>query len=251
MERRWNQKLEELDRGKKAFEEVAGQQQTLTAEQKQQLLEMGRDFKQLWQSDRCPRELKKKIVRTVIEEIVVRLDDASQILQFVIHWKGGCHTQFQMEKPRSGVGQTTTIEDLELIRKMADRYDDGEIARVLNKLKRRTGKGLSWSRLRVADARRKAGIPGAPNRKTRGQEILSLAQAASFSNVSDTTIRKLVEAKLLPMSQAAPWAPWEIQRADLECEPVRGIVDRLRRTGKLILQGIISNDQRPLFSQNQ
>ena len=90
---------------------------------------MGRDFNELWQSDRCPRELKKKIVRTVIEEIVVQLDDASQMLQFVIHWKGGCHTQFQMEKPRSGVGQTTTIEDLELIRKMADRYEDDETER--------------------------------------------------------------------------------------------------------------------------
>ena len=251
LERRWNQKLEELDRGKKAFEEVAGQQQTLTAEQKQQLLKMGRDFNELWQSDCCPRELKKKIVRTVIEEIVVQLDEASQMLQFVIHWKGGCHTQFQMEKPRSGVGQTTTIEDLELIRKMADRYEDDEIARVLNKLKRRTGKGLSWNRLRVADARKKAGIPSAPNRETRGQEIFSLAQAATHCRVSGTTICRLVEAKLLPMTQAAPWAPWEIKRIDLDAEPVRGIVEHLHKTGKLALKGIVSANQPVLFLENQ
>jgi DNA invertase Pin-like site-specific DNA recombinase len=251
LERRWNEKLEEVTQVRKAFEEAAGQRQTLTAEQEQQLMKMGSCFQQVWQSDRCPTELKKKIIRTVMEEIVVRLDDSTQMLHFVIHWKGGCHTEFQMEKPRSGVGKATDIEDVELIRKMADRYDDGEIARVLNKLNRRTGKGLSWSQSRVADVRKKRGIANAINLKTRGQEILSLAQAANHCRVSDTTIRKLVEAKLLPMTQAAPWAPWEIQRADLDAEPVRGIVERLRRTGKLVLKGIILKDQPALFPENQ
>ena len=40
--------------------------------------------------------------------------------------------------------------------------------------------------------------------------------------VSDTTIRRLVEANLLPMTQIVPWAPWEIQRVDLDAEPVSG-----------------------------
>jgi hypothetical protein len=131
--------------------------------------------------------------------------------------------------------------------KMADRYEDGEIARVLNKLNRTTGKGLSWNQTRVASVRTKHEMASAPHRTKRGQEILSLAQAADLCGVSDTTIRKLVEAKLLPMTQLAPWAPWEIQRADLEAEPVRGIVERLRKTGKLILRGIVSEDQPSLF----
>jgi hypothetical protein len=42
---------------------------------------------------------------------------------------------------------------------MADRYEDGEIAWVLNSLHRRTGKGLPWSRSRVADVRKKNGMP--------------------------------------------------------------------------------------------
>jgi len=250
LERRWNEKLEELARAKKTLEDIVNQQQTLTAEQKKQLLEMGGNFKQVWHSEACAMEGKKKIIRTVIEEIVVHLDDSTEILQFVIHWKGGCHTEFEMEKPRSPVGKATDIEDVELIGKMADRYDDGEIARVLNKLNRRTGKGLFWSQSRVADVRRKHGIAGGHAGKERGQEILSLAQAASHCRVSDTTIRKLVESKLLPMTQAVPWAPWEIQRADLEAEPVRGIVEHLHKTGKLVLKGIVSQDQPALFSRN-
>ena len=152
-----------------------------------------------------------------------------------------------MEKPRSGVGRTTDIQDVDLILKMAVRYEDDEIARVLNKLNRRTGKGLPWSRSRVAGVRKKHGIKSAPHAKMRGQEILSLAQASRYCAVSDTSIRKLVEAKLLPMTQAAPWAPWEIERADLDSEPVHGIIENLKKTGKLILRGIVSENQKSLF----
>jgi DNA invertase Pin-like site-specific DNA recombinase len=251
LERRWNEKLEELAQAKKTFEEILNQRKILTAEQKQELLQLGGYFKQVWHSTDCPMELKKKIIRTVIEEIIVRLDDSTQMLHFVIHWKGSCHTEFEMEKPRSSVGKATDVEDIELIRKMAGCYADGETARVLNRLNRRTGKGLYWSQSRVADVRRKHGIAGGRPHHERGREILSLAQAASYCRVSDTTIRKLVEAQLLPMTQLAPWAPWEIKRADLDGEPVRGIVEHLRKTGKLVLKEIVSRHQPPLFSENQ
>ncbi|HEX9782103.1 MAG TPA: recombinase family protein [Opitutaceae bacterium] len=251
LERRWNEKLEELARVKKTFQSLADQRQTLTRDEEQRLRDLGASFREVWESDACPMELKKKIVQTVIEEIVVNLDDATQRLRFVIHWKGGRHTGFEMDKPRSGVGRKTDIADVELIREMADRYEDGEIARVLNKLKRTTGKGHPWSQSRVASVRSKHGIAHAPNLKMRGQEILSLAQAAHHCGVSDTAIRKIVEARVLPMNQIAPWAPWEIRRADLDAEPVCGILDRLRRTGKLDLEGIVSIDQQPLFPENQ
>jgi DNA invertase Pin-like site-specific DNA recombinase len=248
LEKRWNEKLEETERVRKLALDAASQRQTLTAEQNRQLLDMGRRFRDVWQSSACGMEAKKQIIRAVIEEIVVQLDEQAGMLQFTVHWKGGCHTGFQMEKPRSGIGKATEIEDVELIRRMADRYDDGEIARVLNKSNRRTGKGLSWSQSRVADARRRNGIAAGQPRDKRDGEILSLSQAASQCGVSDTTIRKLVESKLLPMSQVAPWAPWEIQRADLEAEPVRNILKHLNQTGKLVLnRGIVSENQTKLF----
>lgn len=247
LERRWNQKLEEVDRARKALQEADNQIHSLTEQQEQRVLELGANFRQAWESELCPMELKKKILRTVIEEIVVNLDESTQILHFVIHWKGGCHTEFEMEKPRSGVGRATDIQDVDLICKMAVHYEDGEIARVLNKLKRRTGKGLPWNRSRVASVRKRHGLTSAPHAKMRGQQILSLAQASHYCAVSDTTIRKLVEAKLLPMTQAAPWAPWEIQRTDMDAEPVRGIIEHLKKTGKLILRGIVSENQKSLF----
>lgn len=49
--------------------------------------------------------------------------------------------------------------------------------------------------------------------------VLNMNESARHCGVSDTTIRRLVEASVLPMKQVAPWAPWEILRSDLESEP--------------------------------
>ena len=58
--------------------------------------------------------------------MIVDLDDETQILSFVIHWKGGVHTQFEMPKPRGG-SQKTAEEDLDIIRKMAAKYGDEQV----------------------------------------------------------------------------------------------------------------------------
>jgi hypothetical protein len=200
----------------------------------------------VWHSPACPPALKKKILRTVLDEILVTHEAATDTLRFTLHWAGGTHTALEMPKPRSGVGQATALEDLELIRRMAGRYGDDEIARVLNRLGRRTGKGKRWNQERVATARRNHGIPG----QTRGApdpEVLSLGRAAKEFQVSDTTIKRLVASGVLTVGQVAPWAPWEIRRADLDAEPIRGILERLRRTGELVLPGMESAAQPSLF----
>jgi hypothetical protein len=55
----------------------------------------------------------------------------------------------------------------------------------------------------------------------------------------------------LKREQVAPRAPWEIRRSDLAAEPIRSIVERLHRTGKLVLQGGCAEDQLALFIENQ
>jgi hypothetical protein len=80
---------------------------------------------------------------------------------------------------------------------------------------------------------------------------VSLSEAARICGVSHHTIERLVEAGLLKREQVTPRAPWEVSRRDLEAEPVRSVIERLRRTGKLILQGGCAKDQLVLFVENQ
>jgi len=246
LEQRWNDKLKQVEKLKVALAERDRETEPLDEEERETILALGRQFEQVWHSERCPMELKKKILRTVIEEVIVDIDEETDTLRFVIHWKGGTHTQFEMPRPKSGLGQKTSDEDLEIIRKMAVRYGDNEIAHVLVKLGRRTGKGRRWNQQRVATARRNHGIPG-QKRSKPDLEILSMGQAARHCDVSTGTIKKLVSSGLLPKDQVVPWAPWEIRRTDLDSEPVRGIVEQLHETGKLVLDGVDSGNQQALF----
>ena len=102
------------------------------------------------------------------------------------------------------------------------------------------------SRHRVATVRRKHDI-AAPVAAELDPDILNLAQAQRYSSVSDTTIMRLIKAKLLKVAQAAPYAPLEIKRIDLDSEPVAGILAHLRATGRLILDGDSSAQQTSLF----
>jgi DNA invertase Pin-like site-specific DNA recombinase len=246
LERRWNVKLEEVVALETRLMELQEAARPLADEDRRRILDLAEHFDEVWQSEACPMELKKKIARTVIEEVVVNLDDDTDTLCFTIHWNGGTHTQFEMDKPSSPVGRKTATEDLELIRRMAVRYGDDEIARVLNKLGRRTGKDKRWNEQRVHTARRNHSITGQRRRKP-DSEILSLGAAVKHCGVSDTTLRKLVEAGLLHIEQVAPWAPWEIQRSDLEEEPVCSIIERVKKTGKLDLESDRSDLQPALF----
>ena len=250
LERRWNEKLTEVERTQAALVELEREAPTLSAQDEQKIRALGGRFAEVWHSNACPMELKKKILRSVIEEIIVNLDEGTQRLQLVIHWKGGTHSAFEMDKPRSGAGHRTSMESLEVIWRMAARYGDDQIALVLNRLGHVTGKGKRWNEHRVATARRNHSIEGR-KRSAPDPEVLCLGAAARHCGVSECTIKRLVASGLLTMHQVVAYAPWEIRRGDLDAEPVRGILERLRRTGKLVLEGVRVEDQPTLFLENK
>jgi hypothetical protein len=244
LERRWNEKLKERDQVKRAIAGVSVKPD-LDEKTTSTILDLGDRFEKVWSDTRCPVDLRKKIARTVIEEVIAE-EKVPGLLNLVIHWKGGMHTQVDVTKPKAGSGQATNLEDIDIIRRMATRYGDSDIARVLNKIGRRTGKGLRWNETRVKTVRRKHEITGQKATKV-DPNILTLNGAARYAGVSDTTIKRLADAKLLPYGQLASWAPWEIKRADLDSEPVAGILHRLRTTGKLVLPGVRPDIQESLF----
>jgi hypothetical protein len=246
LERRWNVKLEHVETARTTLHELEKTVKPLQEQQRSAILSLGERFEDVWSNKHCPVELKKLITRTVIEEIVANLEDDGRTLYLIIHWKGGAHTELRMRKPISAIGLGTSIEDLEIIRQMAVRYGDDEIAYVLNKLGRRTGKGKRWNEERVATARRNHAISGQKRTKPN-PDILTMNGAAEYLGVCSATLRKLVAEGAVTKQQIVPWAPWEIRRADLDAQPIRAIVDRLRRTGKLLLEGVGSDCQMKLL----
>ena len=177
LERRWNAKLEEVETVQATLAALSQHQRALTDDERATILHLGARFAAVWDSPHCPMALRKTIIRTVVQEIIVNEDATAGELQFIVHWRGGSHTRFDMPKPQWGLADQTAPEAIELIRQMAVRYSDEEIARVLNRQGRRTGKGNRWTKNRVASARRRYVING--HRRPRPDpEVLSLQQAA-------------------------------------------------------------------------
>jgi|ERR1700745_3684632 len=113
-----------------------------------------------------------------------------------------------------------------------------------------TGKNKRWNQTRVATARRNYSIAGQKH-ALPDPETVSLNEAARICGVSHRTIERLVEAGLLKREQVTARAPWRIRRTDLNDESVRSVIERLLRTGKLVLQGGSLENQPILFTEKE
>jgi hypothetical protein len=177
LERRWNERLEAVEQVKSELERLAAEARPLTEHDRQEILALGRQFAKVWNDDACPVTLKKKIIHTVVEEVIANVSDSDRSLRLVIHWSGGAHTQFEVLRPSPEAAQRTSEQALDVIRRLAVRYGDNSIALVLNKQGLRTGKGKRWTAVRVQSARRNHSIAGQASTIVNG-DILTMGEAA-------------------------------------------------------------------------
>src|SRR6266700_6743150 len=119
------------------------------------------------------------------------------------------------------------MEAVEVIRQMAGRFGAGEIAATLNRLSLRTGGGNSWNGQRVYGVRRQQALPTYVNNPE--VRALTLQQAVEQSGVSELSIRRLIQQKVLPATQVLPSAPWEIPLNGLNLPEVQQAIERIRK----------------------
>ena len=77
----------------------------------------------------------------------------------VMHWQGGDHTAIKLKKNGVGKHRWTIPEDtLSLVRELARLMPDRQIARLLNRAGKPTGRGNGWTQARVRSFRSHYGI---------------------------------------------------------------------------------------------
>ena len=246
LEKRWNEKLEQVEAVQQSLEAMSATPERLNDQDRQRILSLGEHFEDTWNHPECPMRLKKQIVRLLIKEIMVDLINDDTQIHFIIHWHNGIHTEVKIDRPRSAAkAHKTDKDDIEIIQKMAPLHSDSEIAMVLGKLGRKTGKGNRWTSTRVGVARRK--YFDKSQRIERSDNLLTMAQAHEYAGVSINTITRLIDAGLLNAEQVVPYAPYAIEKASFDTEPVLAIINHLKRTGKLVLEGGNLSNQEYLF----
>jgi len=249
LEKRWNDKLEKVAHVKDAIHLLARKEKQVSEEDLELLNLLGKQFELAWNQPNCAMKIKKRIARCVIKEIIADIDESNQMVNLVIHWQGGKHSQINIPRPMpANIAHKTAEEDVDIIRKMSIRYNDSIIAAVLSKSGRKTGKGNRWTSTSVKSLRQKHKIQAPKKDALNG--ILNLAQATKYCEVSNSTIMKMIEAGTLPSNQIVQHAPMEIRKSDLDSEPVVLVLNTLRKTGKLILGGGVSASQAALPLEN-
>ncbi|HTV66018.1 MAG TPA: recombinase family protein [Bryocella sp.] len=222
LERRWNERLGEVARLEGEIQSAYEMQPKASVSETERavLMALAEDLPRAWNHPAATAETRKRILRAVLEEVVVQSEAGR--LRLKLHWKGGEHTSLEVAKSRAGEHRWKTSPATEhLIEELARHLPDASIAAVLNRLGMRSAKGHTWTQLRVRNFRAERGIAiyREGERSERGEVVLS--EAAAQLGVSKMTVIRLIKDKVLPAQQACRGAPYVIRQQDLDESAVR------------------------------
>ena len=146
------------------------------------------------------------------------VDRASQqhAAQLRVVWEGGAITEHSVPLPRTGSHTRCTDQDtIALVRQLAERYHDKQIAAILARQGRLTGAGNRFTAHNVHGLRSYHKIPAAPVRATAHDgEVVTIAKAASEFDVSTATVHRWLREGFITGEQITPGAPWQIRLTD-------------------------------------
>ncbi len=235
LERRWNECLEAVCRLEADLSNAqVSVPPPLSSEERQSLLALGADLSRAWDHPKASAETRKRILRTVLKEILVRVQDGQ--IQMVLHWQGGDHTAFALPKNKTGEHRwRTDVDTVKLIAALARQMPDFSIASMLNRLSKRTAKGLAWTEGRIRAFRSDHGIVVYRDGERAQRGELNLDEAAKELGVSKMTVLRMIDGGILAAQQVCKSTPWVIRKVDLQSPAVA-------RAAAGVLNGAVTAD---------
>jgi DNA invertase Pin-like site-specific DNA recombinase len=215
LERRWNEALQVMRGIESEIAAIEARKPAPLGErEREQLMRLGADLELAWSHPAATSATRKKIVRAALNEIVVRVE--AEHIEMVLHWQGGDHTALKLKKNGVGKHRWTIPEDtLSLVRELARFMPDRQIARLLNRAGKPTGRGNGWTQARVRSFRSHHGIAvHRPDEWAERGEI-TLEAAAQIMDVSVMTALRLVRQGIVKGRQVCPGAPWAMDAEDV------------------------------------
>lgn len=227
LERRWNASLQRASEVERRLQEATAHREVVPPPELRSLQALSQDLPRIWRAPETDLRLKKRIARTLIEEVLVDVNAEAAMIELVIHWKGGVHTELRVHRRRRGEhGNATSTDALTAIETLARVCDDERIAMFLNRNGVLTGTGKPWSRERVSSTRKSRGIPSrdSPQRKDGGW--MKLVEAAAYVGIAATTLRKHIDEGLVEALHPLRDGPWIVTREALDRPEVRAHLTR-------------------------
>ena len=192
------------------------------------------DLEAAWNAPGVSMRARQRLLRALVTDIIADVDETAREVVLTIHWRGGQHSQLRVRKPKSGEhGCRTPEEALAVMRSMATRWSDEDIAASLNRMGMPTGQGKTWTAHRVSSLRRVHGIHAYRSAEKNG-EWLTMTEAAARLGVTHHRIRRLINDGILEAEQVVPGAPYQIRASDLQHEQVTAAIARTGRPCRVV-----------------
>jgi hypothetical protein len=235
LERRWNNALVRLREMESRIEQEDHRRSLMTHINLEGLRNLGADLDSVWKDPATDNRLKKRILRTLIEEIVADIDSEAAKVVLVVHWRGGAHTELCLHRRRRGQRSTNTPpETIDVVQNLAIICKDDWIAAFLNRNGLRTGAGNRWTRERVVSLRNHHGIPVYSEERQRSEGWMNLGDAAAYLKVAPKTLRLAAERHDVTSLHPVADGPWVFRRVDLDDSRARIRIKPTKGRGKVL-----------------
>lgn len=228
LERRWNAALTQVHALEQRISQHATDRSGSTPATLDEFSELAGDLERVWQSPQSDARLKKRIVRTLMEEVIADVDSELGEIILHIHWKGGVHTELRLKRRRRGQVNHTSKDVVVAVRSLARICSDDVIAGVLNRNDLRTGRGNRWTRERVVSLRQWNEIPCHSSDRCAQEGWLTLREAAAELGVSPRTLRLSIDRGEVVGEHPLQEGPWIINRCALSTPAAHALVQRAR-----------------------
>jgi DNA invertase Pin-like site-specific DNA recombinase len=232
LEHRWELSLQKVRQLEERVQEAYTQRQQILPPDLKVFENLAADLDRVWNHPETDVRLKKRIVRTLIEEILVDVDSDAGETSLVIRWKGGIHTELRVRRRRRGQNRFHTPPDIvKAVDALTRICTDRVIAGVLNRNGLLTGKGNRWTQQRVTSLRSKRKIKKHSAERQKREGWMNLTQAAAYSGVSSKTLRRAVERGVVKACHPLFDGPWIFKRENLDSPSARSFIDRVLMRG--------------------
>jgi DNA invertase Pin-like site-specific DNA recombinase len=204
------------------------------------------NLRAVWMAPTADARLKKRIVRTLIREVIADIDDEAAEVVLVIHWMGGVHTDLHLPRRRKGQRNSTSSDIITAVRHLVLIANDDLIAGTLNRNGLITGNGNRWTRERVTSLRSNYRIPVYRPTPDGIEPYLNLSKAARLLGIVPKTLRMAAESGEIEAIHPLPDGPWIFSRSALTGSEAQTIVMRARTSAGYPTG--LHPDQQNLFS---
>jgi DNA invertase Pin-like site-specific DNA recombinase len=229
LERRWNAALQRVREIEARIDQHVSNHYQPAVPTREEFECLAADLETVWRNPHADVRLKKRLVRTLIHEIVVDTDPEAGEVILVIHWKGGVHTELRVPRRRRGQCATHTAKNVvDAVRILARICPDDLLANVLNRNRLLTGRGNRWTRERVVSLRTHHDIPCYDRDRRLSEGWMNLNEAARVVGISARTLRLAVERGDIEAAHPLPDGPWVFRRQALDTPAAAALVARVR-----------------------